>query len=156
MFDLFDGLPVHILVIHAVVVLVPLMFLVTLAFTVRPAWRRGLPWAILGNVAATGAAVVAKMSGENLQKRLSAQAGSIIAKDHGERGDVLWLFALALLLASIAAFLLVRPESPALTALAIALVVICGAGATYWTVLTGDSGSRAVWEDTIANTKAPG
>lgn len=156
MFDVFDGLPVHILVIHAVVVLVPLMFLVTLAFTVRPTWRPGLPWAILGNLVATGAALVAKKSGQNLQARLSARAGSIIAKEHGNRGAVLWYFALALLIASIVAYLLVRQESRILAALAIALVVICGAGATYWTIITGDSGSRAVWQDNIANTKAPG
>lgn len=155
MFDLVDGLPVHILVVHAVVVLVPLMFLVTLAFTVRPKWQPGLPWAILGNLLATGAALVARESGKRLQDRLSARAGSIIAKDHSQRGDVLWIFALALLLASIAAFLLVRQESRMLRSLAIALVVICGGGAAYWTVITGDSGSRAVWEENIAGTEAP-
>ncbi len=153
MFDVIDGLPVHILVVHAVVVLLPLMFLVTLAFVVRPQWRPGLPWAILGNVVVTGSALVAKESGEHLQGRLSAQAGSIIAKDHGERGAILWIFALALLLASVVAYLLVRQESRILTSLAIALVVVCGAGATYWTYLTGDSGSRAAWEQTIAGTK---
>ncbi len=152
MFDLFDGLPVHILVVHAVVVLVPLMSLVTIAFTLRPKWRPGLPWAVLGNAVALAAALVAKASGERLQNRLSSRAGQIIAKDHGERGGVLWVFALALLIASVIAYLLVRQESLVLTSLAIALVVICAAGATYWTVLTGDSGSRAVWEDTIAGT----
>jgi hypothetical protein len=155
MFDLFHGLPVHILVNHAVVVLVPLMALVTVAFTVRARWRPGLPWAILGNVVATGAALVAKKSGQILQARLSARAGSVIAKDHGDRGAVLWYFALALLIASIAAYLVVRQESRVLTSLAIALVVICGAGATYWTMITGESGSRAVWQDNIAGTKAP-
>jgi hypothetical protein len=160
MFDLLDGLPVHILVIHAVVVLIPLMFIVTLAFTIRPKWRPGLSWAIAGNVVATGAALVAKESGERLQQRLGDQANLnntgpkiIIAELHGERGDVLWYFALALLIASIIAFVLARQESTVLIGFAIGLVVITGAGATYWTFLTGDSGSRAVWEGTIASTR---
>ena len=39
MFDTIDGLPVHALVVHAVVVLLPLALLGTIAIAVRPAWR---------------------------------------------------------------------------------------------------------------------
>ena len=155
MVDVVGGLPVHILVIHAVVVLVPLMFLVTLAFAVRPSWRPGLPWAILGNVVATGAAIVAKFSGQNLQTRLSVRAGQTIASQHGHRGAVLPFFVMALLAASVIAYLLIRQGSRTLTTLAIVLVLITGGGATYWTYLTGDSGSRAVWEANLQGTKAP-
>ena len=38
-FDLINGLPVHPLVVHAVVVLVPLAALGTIAIALRPAWR---------------------------------------------------------------------------------------------------------------------
>jgi hypothetical protein len=155
MTDVVDGLPVHILVIHAVVVLIPLMFIVTLAFALRPVWRPGLPWAILGNLVATGAAIVAKFSGQDLQARLSARAGTTIAADHADRGALLPFFAMALLAASVIAYLLIRQGSRTLTTLAIVLVLITGSGATYWTYLTGDSGSRAVWEDNIASTQAP-
>jgi hypothetical protein len=41
------------------------------------------------------------------------------------------------------------------TALAVVLVVGAGAAATYWTYRVGDSGAKAVWQDTIANTTAP-
>ena len=155
MLDVINGLPVHVLVVHAAVVLIPLMFVVTLAFAVVPRWHGGLPWAVLGNLVATGAAIAAKFSGQNLQTRLSVRAGKTIAEQHGHRGAVLPFFAIALLVASIAAYLLIRQGSKTLTTLAIALVLITGAGATYWTYLTGDSGAKAVWDGVLSGTTAP-
>ena len=38
-FDLINGVPIHPLVVHAVVVLLPLAVLGTIAIVVRPAWR---------------------------------------------------------------------------------------------------------------------
>jgi hypothetical protein len=173
MFDTISGLPVHALVVHAVVVLLPLMALVTIAFTVRPKWRPGLPWAILGNLIVTGAAYAAAESGGKLQVRLSVQAGQEIAKDHGDLGSVLPNFAVAVLIASVLAYLLVgrsgrgqaagewdeeydAPRTSGLAVvLAVVLVVGAGAAATAWTYRVGDSGAKAVWQDTIANTKTP-
>lgn len=174
MFDTVNGLPVHALVVHAVVVLLPLMALVTIAFTIRPKWRPGLPWAILGNLVAMGSAFAAAESGGKLQVRLSVQAGREVAKDHGDLGSVLPNFGIGLVVASVLAYLLVgrtsRGRRPAgewdeeydaprtsvlATVLAVVLVVGAGAAATYWTYRVGDSGAKAVWQDTIANTKAP-
>jgi hypothetical protein len=181
MFDTINGLPVHALVLHAAVVLMPLMALVTIAFTIRPRWRPGLPWAVLGNLAALGAVYVSAESGGELQARLSAQAGSVVAKDHGELGSLLPNFAIAMVVASVLAYLLVgrtgrgrsarqsnshrewetveyEPAGASLPAviLAVALVVGAGAAATAWTYRVGDSGAKAVWEDTISNTKPAG
>jgi hypothetical protein len=176
MFDTISGLPVHALVVHAAVVLLPLMALVTIAFTVRPRWRPGLPWAILGNLVAMGTAYVAAESGGNLQTRLSVQAGQEIAAEHGDLGSVLPNFGIGLVVASVLAYLLVgrtgrarqsahgwdesgssraRRPSAVATGLAVLLVVGAGAATTYWTYRVGDSGAKAVWQDTIANTKAP-
>jgi hypothetical protein len=180
MFDTINGLPVHALVVHAVVVLLPLMALVTIAFTIRPKWRPGLPWAIFGNLVAMGSAYAAAESGGNLQVRLSVQAGQEIAAEHGDLGSVLPNFGIGLVVASVLAYLLVgrsstgsssrgrrtlddrdgsafdAPRTSAVaTALAVVLVVGAGAAATYWTYRVGDSGAKAVWQDTIANTKAP-
>ena len=175
MFDTINGLPVHALVIHAVVVLLPLMALVTIAFTIRPKWRPGLPWAILGNLVAMGSAFAAAESGGNLQVRLSVQAGHEVAQEHGDLGSVLPNFGIGLVVASVLAYLLVgrtgrgqRPvngewdepydaprASVLATVLAVVLVVGAGAATTYWTYRVGDSGAKAVWQDTIANTKAP-
>ncbi len=42
MFDLINGLPIHPLVVHGVVVLLPLAILGTIAIAARPAWRADL------------------------------------------------------------------------------------------------------------------
>lgn len=162
-FDTVSGLPVHILVVHAVVVLVPLMSLVTIAFVLRPRWRPALGWAVLGNAACVVFALVAKESGEKFETRLGVGAAEAVKK-HTEKGDVLWLFVVGLLAASAIAWLLVGRTTTAdgagpggaPVAVALALALLGGISATGWTVLTGDSGSRAVWEDTVKQTKAPG
>ena len=46
MFREFNGLPLHVLVIHAVVVLVPLLALFAIAYGVLPRWRHRLDWAV--------------------------------------------------------------------------------------------------------------
>jgi hypothetical protein len=174
MFDTISGLPVHALVVHGAVVLLPLMALVTIAFTVRPRWRPGLPWAILGNLVALGTAYVAAKSGEKLQTRLSVQAEQQIAAEHGDLGSVLWYFAIGLVVASVVAYLLVggtrrhptsderesrrdRASGPSTVATLLAVLLVVGAGAatTVWTYRVGDSGAKAVWQDTIANTEKP-
>ena len=178
MFDTVSGLPVHALVIHAVVVLLPLMALVTIAFTARPRWRPALPWAILGNLVALGSAYVAVQSGEKLQTRLSVQAQQPIATEHGDLGASMPYFAVALVVASVLAYLLVgrtgrrqRPAqdgarygtrrdaaprtSPVAAVLAVLLVLGAGGASSFWAYRVGDSGAKAVWKDTIANTTAP-
>lgn len=177
-FDTVSGLPVHILVVHAAVVLIPLMTLVTIAFTVRPRWRPALGWAVLGNLVALGAAYVAKESGYRLQARLSGAGGEPVAADHAELGELLPYFAFAALVAAVAAWALVgrtpsgpkaseenaaggggapraaRPAGPAVV-LAVVLVVVAGGAAAVWTVRVGDSGARSAWEETVANTELP-
>jgi len=160
MFDLIGGLPVHALVVHVVVVLLPLLAVVTVVFVIRPRWRSELPWAILGNLLVFGASLVAKKSGLNLQARLSGLTGRPVATWHAHLANWLPYFAFAQLLASVLAWLLIRSRSrrgtgasrPAL-ALAIVLVLVAGGAATVWTYRVGDSGARAVWQGTIANTK---
>jgi uncharacterized membrane protein len=76
-FDVIAGLPVHALVVHAVVVLLPLMAVVTFVVALRPAWRRGpvARWVALADLIVVGIAYVARLSGKNLQARLSALQG---------------------------------------------------------------------------------
>jgi predicted membrane protein DUF2231 len=152
MFDTIAGLPVHVLVVHAVVVLLPLMALVTVAVAVRRRWRVAAPWVVLADAVVVGLAYVAKESGEVLQKRLS-QFTPDVAQDHGKHGDLVPYFALALLVAAVLVWLTSR--SVRLVPVAVAVAIITGVGALWWTYLTGESGARAVWEQTVANTKAP-
>jgi hypothetical protein len=152
MFDTIAGLPVHVLVVHAVVVLLPLMAVVTVAVAVRRRWRAAAPWVVLADAVAVGVAYAAKESGEVLQKRLS-QFTPDVAQDHAKHGDLVPYFAVALLVAAVLVWLTSR--SVRLVPIAVTVAIITGVGALWWTYLTGESGARAVWEQTVANTKAP-
>ena len=47
MFDQFNGLPVHALVLHAAVVFIPLLALGAVVYAVVPRWRSRTGWAAL-------------------------------------------------------------------------------------------------------------
>lgn len=152
MFDTISGLPLHPLVVHAVVVLLPLMAIVTVAVAVRRRWRSVAPYVVVANAVVVGLAFVAEQSGEMLQRRLR-QFNPGVAQEHGEQGELVIYVALGLLAASVLVWLTSR--SARLVPFAVAVAVLAGAGAIGWTYVTGESGARAVWEDTIANTTAP-
>ena len=117
MFDTVLGLPVHALVIHAVVVLGPITGLVAIAYAVRPPWRRllRLPLAVLAVVTALSA-VVAVESGQELEQRLVGLGvgGPTLEAIglHSERGELARNAALVLAVVTLAAvFLLLPPPS---------------------------------------------
>lgn len=165
MFDTIVGLPVHVLVVHAVVVLGPAAGLAAIAYAVRPSWRRALriPLAI-GAVLAGLAAAVAAQSGEALQERLVrlGVGGSTLDAItlHAERGELARNVALAAsVIVLVATFWLLRPEPAGAEAtvrasggraarvLVAVLLALAGLGVVVTTTLAGHSGSRAVWSD---------
>jgi hypothetical protein len=152
MFDTIAGLPVHVLVVHAVVVLLPLMAVVTVAVAVRRRWRSAAPFVVLADAAVVGLTYVAKESGQVLQTRLG-QFTPNVAQDHGKHGDLVPYFALALLVAAVLVWLTSR--SARLVPAAVVVAILTGVASLWWIYLTGESGARAVGGDTVANTKAP-
>jgi hypothetical protein len=154
-FDLIDGLPVHVLVLHATVVLLPLMSAVTVLVALVPRWR-GAPAAMtaIANAVLVGLTWVTAESGNELQVRLSQQAGQVIAKEHGERGGQLIWFAVALFAAALLTALIAR-RGGYLAGVAIIVAVAVAAGTTGWTIYTGDAGARSRWEEQIAGTQPP-
>lgn len=80
MFDTIMGLPLHPLVVHAVVILAPTAALFALAYAALTRSRRALWWPTLAlTVVATGAALVAKESGERLANRVFTSLDSTVA-----------------------------------------------------------------------------
>jgi hypothetical protein len=143
MFDTIAGLPVHALVVHGVVVLLPLMAVITIVVAFRPGWRGAAAgWVALADAAVFGLSWVAKESGEQLLARLGIQGEDI--EKHQDYGDLLPWFAFGLLVASLLLWFSVRRRT-ALLPVALVAVVLTGAAAIVWTVLTGDSGARSVW-----------
>lgn len=146
MFDTINGIPVHPLVVHAVVVLLPLSVAGTLAIAARPAWRRPYgPLVVAAAVVATALCPVATASGEEFKERVGVNPAV-----HQGRGELLVWFGLALVLTTAALVWLDRqpahrqPGSRVMTAVA-ALAVVTALAAGVQVVLVGDSGARAAW-----------
>jgi hypothetical protein len=152
MFDTVAGLPLHPLAVHAVVVLLPLTAVATIAVALYRRWRPAAgPVAVVAGLLVP-AAFVAKQSGETLQRRLSSFSadGTVVAADHGQKGSLVPLVALALFVAALGVWLAGR--RPALDLPAVVLAVVVGLGAIGWTVVVGDSGARAVWGSVAGST----
>ncbi len=84
------GLPLHPLIVHAVVVLAPLAALLGLVYAVVPRWR----WALRAVLVVTTAiavvtAVLATTSGEELLEALPALDEMPSMETHEERGELL-------------------------------------------------------------------
>lgn len=153
LFDTFQGLPVHALVVHAVVVLVPLTAIGAVIMALSPSFSRrfGTVVVVVAGLAAV-ASVVARQSGE----QLAARVGS--PQPHAGLGAVLPWFAIAFFLVVMVFWLFDRgvPASKArpawLVVLAVVLVVVAAAAA-WWTIRVGQSGSEAVWQSVIENSQ---
>lgn len=154
MFDTFNGLPIHPLVVHGVVVLLPLAILGTLLIAVRPRWRTPYGFLVVAAaLAATAMIPVATSSGESLEERVGDPG------EHAELGDQLLFFALALLVTSaLLVFLQWRGERrnvesasnrPVAIAAVVAVVAALACGVQVYRV--GDSGARAAWGDAAAS-----
>jgi uncharacterized membrane protein len=149
--DTFQGLPVHALVLHFTVVLVPLMALVTagVAFVARLRERFGW-WVVAADVALLVLTFVTKQSGESLQHRLPDNAA---IREHAQLGNSMLLFVLGLVVVSVIIALTRRSGGGVSTAVAVLAVVVAVAN-VVWIVRVGHSGSSAVWKEIIANTTA--
>lgn len=153
MFDLINGIPLHPLVVHAVVVLLPLATLGTIAIALRPRWRRAYGPLVIGSaLVATVLCPVATSSGEALEKRVGDPG------EHAALGDQLVWFALALLILSALLVFLQRREDASgegssrrvIQAVAV-LAVVAGLASTIQVYRVGDSGARAAWGDAASS-----
>ena len=154
MFDLINGLPIHPLVVHGVVVLLPLAIVGTIAMVARPAWRVTYgPLVVACAALATVMLPIATSSGEALEERVGNPG------EHAELGDALIWFAIPLLVLAAA---LVWLESrkvagkpaigPSVLPAAIAGLAVVAALATGVQVYrVGDSGARAAWGDQVSS-----
>lgn len=155
MFDTINGLPVHPLVVHAVVVLLPLSVLGTILIAVRPQWRAPYGPLVVGIAAiATVMIPVATSSGEQLEKHVGDPG------KHAQLGDQLIWFAIPLLvLSALLVWLARRPEDrrpgpPWLSTAVAVLAVIAAIACTVQVYRVGDSGARAAWGDQVSSTSS--
>jgi cytochrome b involved in lipid metabolism len=147
-FDLTFGLPLHILVNHAVVVLIPLGVLAMVLMVVVPKLRKNFSYlsagiTLLGAVAAT----VAAQSGEALAERVGYPGV------HQEWGEKLVPVAWALAAVSVVWVVLLRFTNRAVRVVAIiasAGVVGLSIASIVLVILTGHSGAEVTWANRLA------
>jgi len=156
----FNGLPLHPLVVHAVVVLVPLTLLAAIGFAVLPRQRWLLRWPLAaGAIVSVVTTFVARQSGEKLETSFQ---NSPLVKIHVDRANlfVLLVYVFAII-ALIAVFTLGGTSQLASGALARAAVggravqlvvsialVVAAVNVAIQVARVGDAGSRAVWDGT--------
>ncbi|MFR9777083.1 DUF2231 domain-containing protein [Micromonospora sp. MS34] len=160
MFREFNGLPGHILLVHAAVVLVPLLALVSVAYGVLPRWRARLDWAVAALAVATPISTwLATESGESLervleQKNYPAQILDQV-REHSGYGETLRSFtfglaAAALLLLLVTSGYVARRNLPRwLAPVVTGVVAVLAVFAVVYVYRTGDSGAQAVWGGTL-------
>jgi hypothetical protein len=143
------GIPLHPLVVHAVVVLLPLAALGVIAIALVPSWRTRFGVLVVAAAAvATGLVPVATSTGEQLEESVSESAQ---LERHGELGDGVIFGALPLLVLSVALWWFGRraqsgsPVPRWLNLLVTIAAVVVAVGAIVQMVLVGHSGAKAVW-----------
>lgn len=168
MFDLIDGLPVHPLVVHAVVVLLPLAIIGTLLIAAVPRWRRPYgPVVLAVALVATVLIPVSTSSGEALERHVGNPG------EHAELGGQLIWFALPLLvLVAVLVWLDRRADGPPpddngradgvqtdgrvvrrrIRAVVAGLAVVAALAAGVQVYRVGDSGARAAWGGQVSST----
>ena len=144
-----NGLPLHVLVIHATVVFGPLAGVTGLAYAVLPGWRPRLRWPLVVVVAtALVLTWVAVLSGQDFldSDRFATAEGAFRGKLelHEERGEQLrWIASAFAVVAFSSAWWHTR-RGPVGILLAVALAAL-SVLTIVWTVLTGEAGAQAVW-----------
>jgi hypothetical protein len=152
-----SGLPAHILLVHAMVVLAPLTALLEMLCGIFPAARRRLVWLVLVLALVTaGLTPVTTEAGEWLLDRRPNP--SALLREHAERGGWMLYFSVALVVVALAlAFLHVREgrsESRRIAGPVIVAILALAVGiSTLITVYRiGESGSQAVWGGVVQAT----
>jgi len=154
----FDGLPLHPLIVHVVVVFAPLAGIGGILYAAVPKWRWWLRWPLIASaLIAAAAGIVAVQSGQDLENTRQLQTLPELAT-HSARGRFLRWVLLAFLIPTALATWQLGGPSPVtsagrtregrtgVVAWAIQLLLLAGAVTVLVCVfLTGDSGARAVW-----------
>ena len=144
-FDTIAGLPVHPLVIHFVVVVVPLAALGLIVAVLNTSFRRRFALALVLLLAVSvPLSFIAKESGESLAERVG------ITERHQSLGDIFPLWVTVLAVVTVVWYLVSRRDgSDVLRKIAGVAVIAVSIGVSSLTFLVGHSGAEATWAKLI-------
>jgi hypothetical protein len=150
--DTFNGLPVHPLVVHSVVVLLPLVAVLAVLMVINSRFsRRFGPIVVALGFIAVGASLLAKESGEQLLRRVEA------SPNHIELGDRLPLLAGIYFLILLGFWLLDRGipgnrRRPVFVIILGIVLVIASVLICLQVYAVGHSGAEGVWLQILSGT----
>jgi len=155
-FDLITGLPVHPLISHAVVVIVPLAAIGALILTFVNKWRTAYsPLVLIAVLLSPISAFIATQSGEALSERVG------LPKSHSTLGERLSYVVLAFAIVFSIWFAIeksarVRTKVPKILQQVVKVIVpILAAASLVLTFLVGHSGAEATWKNRITQAQLP-
>ena len=155
------GLPAHVLLVHAMVVLAPLTALLEILCALWPAARRRLVWLVLALAVVTAALTpVTTEAGEWLYDQERRHRD--ILNTHADRGGWMIYFSIAMLVVAVVLALVhlregrsaAKPGMTTIVAVAI-LAIVVGAATIVQVVRIGDSGARSVWANELTKSDKP-
>ena len=154
------GLPAHVLLVHAMVVLAPLTALLEILCALWPAARRRLVWLMLAfAIVTTALTPITTDAGEWLYDRERHHRD--ILNTHADRGGWMIYFSVAMLVVAVVLALVHWRESrsakPGMTThVAVAVLTIAvGAASIVQVVRIGDAGARSVWANELTKSDKP-
>jgi predicted membrane protein DUF2231 len=155
-----SGLPAHVLLVHAMVLLVPLTALLEILCALWPAARRHLVWLVLAFAVSTAALtpLTANAGGWLYEQERHHRD---ILNTHADRGSWMIYFSIALLIVAIVLALVhrreVRAAKPrsAVSVLVAAVAIVVGVASVVQVVRVGDSGAQSVWGNELTKSDKP-
>jgi hypothetical protein len=153
MLDTFQGLPVHSLIVHATVVVVPVAALTVALAAVYPRFRNWIGW--FPPAAAVASIVLVQlttMSGKKLYARF--ERAGFLTKDiqhHRSLGNLLIWLVIPMALIAIAAYVVQRRDdaSKVVVTLVAVLAVVSAGTVSVDVALIGHAGAKASWKPII-------
>ena len=150
------GIPLHPLVVHAAVVLIPLCAIGVLLIAFVPRWRERYGGLVaLFALGALVGTLLAKFSGENFQKDLGVSSDKVTT--HADLGEKMLYFVIPLFLVAVALWWVGRrerehqPYGAGITMTLGVISVIVALAAGVWVVRVGHSGADAAWGGIVAS-----
>lgn len=157
--NVINGLPAHVLLVHAIVVLAPLTAVLEILCGIFPPVRRRLVWLVLVLALITaGLTPITANAGEwliSLHRDVPA-----ILQTHADRGDKMLYFSIALAVVAIVLAILHvregRAEKRRMGAnVAVAILALAvGVSTTIWVYMVGDAGAQSVWGHELSELQA--
>jgi uncharacterized membrane protein len=155
-----SGLPAHVLLVHAIVVLAPLTAVLEILCALWPAARRRLVWLVLAFAVVTAALTpITANAGGWLYERERHHRD--ILDTHAERGGWMIYFSIALLVVAVVLALMHWREGRAakprfvVSVLVAVVAIIVGVASIVQVVRIGDSGAQSVWGNELTKSDKP-